>query len=81
MNPGASDAPFAVALRGAAAAGPSAAVWTLGGRAFALGDDNTPSAPTRIAPVQTALQIAAGATSVAYTLEPHSFVVIVVALQ
>lgn len=81
VNSGAADAPFTVSLRGVTAAGPSATVWTLGGSAFSLGDDNTPADPTKIAPVQSALPLAAGATSLAYTLEPRSFVVFVVALQ
>ena len=73
--------PATVSLAGAAAAGPSYALWTLGGAAFAVSDDNTPALPEKIAPVQQLVPIAAGATSLAFTLEPHTFAVMRIALQ
>jgi hypothetical protein len=72
--------PFNVTLAGVAVSG-DATVWTLGGAAFLKSDDNTPSAPTRIAPVQSTLTLAAGATSLAFTMEMNSFVIIVLPVQ
>ena len=72
--------PVNVTLAGAAASG-DATVWTLGGGAFLKSDDNTPSAPKRISPLQSTLPLAAGATSLAFTMEMNSFVIISVPVQ
>jgi hypothetical protein len=60
------------------AAGPNFTLWTLTGPP---GGDNTPGNPTAIAPVSQQVPIAAGATSITYTLGPHTFAVMVVAVQ
>jgi len=72
--------PFNATLKGMAAAGADAAVWTLGGSGFAHTDDNTPADPARVAPSQTSMAVPAGATSIAWVMEANSFVVIQVAL-
>jgi len=81
VNPAAGAQPVNVTLASAAAAGPTFSQWTLGGAAFDLGDDNTPAAPTFLSDVLTTPAIAAGATTFSFTLEPHTFAVLSIALQ
>jgi hypothetical protein len=73
--------PFNAQLKGLAAAGPSATVWTLGGSGFMHTEDNTPSQPAKISPVQTTMPVPAGATNISFVMEENMFVVIKVALQ
>jgi len=81
-NPAAGEQAFGVALAGGgAAAGPTLAVWSLGGKEFQGNDDNTPSNTTRIAPMQYTLPISAGATHFNATLQPLEFSIFVIALQ
>ena len=71
--------PLVVSLVGsAAAAGPSYTQYTLSGDP---GDDNTPSLPNRVVPVQSSVSIGAGATTINTTLPANSFAVLVVPLQ
>ena len=70
--------PLAVAFPFPAAAG-SVATYTL--TSAGVGDDNSPGAPDRVAPVAGALPVTAGATSIVLQLPAHSFVVAVVPLQ
>jgi hypothetical protein len=63
---------------GLAAAGPSMTLWTLTGKPA---QDNTPSAPTAVAPVSATVPLAAGATNITVTLAPNTFAVLVVPLQ
>ena len=73
--------PFNVTLTGVAASGTDATVWTLGGEAFVKSDDNTPAEPTKVSPIRTSMPLAAGATSLSYTMEMNQFVNIIVPLQ
>jgi hypothetical protein len=73
--------PFNVTLTGMAAAGSDVTVWTLGGAKNKHSDDNTPANPTFVAPVQTAMPIAAGATAISYAMEANMFVILQVPLQ
>ena len=81
VNPAAGAQPVNVTLASGAAAGPPYSQWTLGGAAFDLGDDNTAAAPAFISDVLTTPAIAAGATTFSFTLEPHTFAVLSIALQ
>ena len=81
VNAAAGAQPVSVALAAGAAAGPSYTLWTLGGAAYATTDDNSPGRPTFIAPVQAQPAIAPGATTIAFTLEPHTYAIAVVTLQ
>ena len=74
--------PISVALGGgASAAGPSYTLWLLGdGEKFLETDDNPPGDPERISPQSSSVPIAAGATTLAATLPPLSFAIMVVPL-
>ena len=69
---------FVSLVGGAAAAGPSYTLWTLSGDP---GDENTPSQPDAVAPVQATLPVSGGAVALNLTLPANTFAVLVVPLQ
>jgi len=70
--------PLNIAFSGVTATGPSYTLWTLTG---SPSGDNTPSNTTNIAPVQQTMPISAGATSISYTLQAHTFGIMVIPVQ
>ena len=80
VNSGDGALPVQVALGGAAVAGPSFAVWTLGGQGLSRAADNYPAKVDNVAPVRADVPIAAGARGLNVTLEATQYAVLVIPL-
>ena len=77
VNQASAVQPLSVSLTGGIAASGPATQWTLAGKPS---DDNTPSAPTNVSPVQSSLPLTPGATGVALSLPAHAFVILSIPL-